>query len=360
MITNEIASSRAIEAMEGQGAYNRHSSRQADRTAFAIPFLQQAARSIGPEPYDRPLMIADYGSSQGRNSLVPLNTAVAVLRERFGIERAICVAHTDLATNDFNTLFDILDNDPQSYLKNRPNVFASAIGRSFYQVVLPRSQVALGWSASAVHWLSRVPALVPGHFFYHAGTEPVRAAFAKQAAEDWRTFLSSRAQELRPTGRLVVVLPVLGEDGRHGIEPLLDVANASLAELTDCGAIAPSERADMVVPAYWRTRSELLAPFCDAGSFNGLVLERCEFFRVPDAAWASYRQHGEARRLASERATWFRTAFVPTLATALVPGRAEAHRRLFAGKLQAVLTRRLESTIFEITNNTAVIVFARQ
>jgi murein DD-endopeptidase MepM/ murein hydrolase activator NlpD len=34
---------------------------------------------IDPGPHDRPLLIADYGSSQGRNSLRPMRAAIAVL-----------------------------------------------------------------------------------------------------------------------------------------------------------------------------------------------------------------------------------------------------------------------------------------
>ena len=97
--------------MEGQGAYNRHSYRQADSGAVAVPLLQQAAHLIDPAPDDQLLLIADYGSSQGRNSLGPLRAAIAVLRERFGGDRAICVAHTDLPDNDFSTLFHMLHTD---------------------------------------------------------------------------------------------------------------------------------------------------------------------------------------------------------------------------------------------------------
>ena len=79
------------------------------------------------------IVIADYGSSEGRNSLAPMTIAIGRLRDRVGPNRAIAVVHTDLPGNDFNALFETLANDPDSYLRDDPAVFASAVGRSYYQ-----------------------------------------------------------------------------------------------------------------------------------------------------------------------------------------------------------------------------------
>lgn len=118
--------------MEGRGAYNQYSLRPAAAGALAVPLLEQAARAIDLGPEDRPLQIVDYGSSQGRNSLRPIRAAITVLRKRCGEGRPIRVTHTDLPDNDFSTLFHTLNEDADSYLRNQPNVFADAIGRSFF------------------------------------------------------------------------------------------------------------------------------------------------------------------------------------------------------------------------------------
>ena len=57
----------------------------------------------------------------------------------------------------------------------------------------------LGWSSYAAVWLSRVPALIPGHFISIRSTGAVRAEFERQAAQDWEAFLTLRARELRPS-----------------------------------------------------------------------------------------------------------------------------------------------------------------
>jgi hypothetical protein len=67
--------------MEGQGAYNKHAKLPAGGAALAVPFLEKAVREMGLAPADRPLVIADYGSSQGKNSLAPgwAETSIAPL-----------------------------------------------------------------------------------------------------------------------------------------------------------------------------------------------------------------------------------------------------------------------------------------
>ena len=60
---------------------------QAAGGGTAIPFLTDAARSVDVAD-DMPLVIADYGSAQGKNSLVPLRAAIATLRARVGEQRS--------------------------------------------------------------------------------------------------------------------------------------------------------------------------------------------------------------------------------------------------------------------------------
>ena len=60
-----------VTAMESKGAYNTHAALQATGGALAVPWLEEAARRITLDA-ERPLVIADYGSSQRKNSLAPL------------------------------------------------------------------------------------------------------------------------------------------------------------------------------------------------------------------------------------------------------------------------------------------------
>ena len=200
----------ATGGMEGDGAYNRHATVQAAGNAMALLHAQAAARKVEIEPGNEPIVIADYGSSQGKNSLAPMRTAIETLRSRVGTDRSFMVFHVDLPVNDFNTLFRTLDLDPDSYAHDAANVHACGIGRSFYQNVLPPSSVHLGWSAYAVQWLSCVPAVPVDHLWSASLNGPARSIYEQQGAQDWESFLALRAKELRPGGRLVVVCPGAG------------------------------------------------------------------------------------------------------------------------------------------------------
>jgi hypothetical protein len=135
--------------MESGGSYNLHAKIPAGGANLALPLLEQAVSNVTLHGGDQPVIIADYGSSQGKNSLAPMRAAIKALRARIGPDRAILVVHIDQAANDFNTLFDVLYSDPERYSVNDPNVFPSAIGRSFYEKVLPPEHVHLGWSSYA-------------------------------------------------------------------------------------------------------------------------------------------------------------------------------------------------------------------
>jgi hypothetical protein len=343
--------------MEGGGSYNRHAKIPAGGGVLALPFLEQAVKNLTIESGEQPLVVSDYGSSQGKNSLAPMRAAIKALRTRVGPARPILVVHIDQAANDFNALFGVLHSDPERYSVNDPNVFPSAIGRSFYEKVFPQAHVHLGWSSYAAVWLSRIPMRIPGHFMVLGSTGEVREAFEQQAAEDWKFFLSLRAGELRSGGRLVVVLPALSDNGVSGFEPLFGLANEALAEMVAEGGISAAERAAMVLGAYPRRRSELLAPFQSDGQFNGLVVEHCELSELPDAAWVDYDQDKNKDVLATRHAQFFRAVFVPSLASAIAD---EEKRSVFPDCFEEELKRRLANRPLALHSFVQTMVIAKQ
>lgn len=343
--------------MEAGGSYNLHAKIPAAGASLALPFLEGAVRCIMLETDNQPIVIADYGSSQGQNSLAPMRAAIHVFRKRVGAERPILVVHIDQAANDFNTLFGVLHSDPEGYAVDDANVFSSAIGRSFYERVLPKEYVHLQWSSYAAVWLSRIPTTIPGHFVSVAATGEARAAFDRQGADDWRSFLCLRAQELQPGGRLVVVLPALGDDGKSGLEPLFAHANESLAEMIAEGFITADERARMVLGAYPRRVSQLLEPFKGNGLYHGLAVEQCELFPLRDDAWEDFERDGNLKQLIERHVGFFRSIFVPSLATVF---RETGKRQLFADEFARNLSRRLGETPAPYHSFTQIIVLAKQ
>jgi hypothetical protein len=341
--------------MEGQGAYNRHAAQQAAGGAWALPLLEQAAEQVVLPPPNNPVVVVDYGSSQGKNSLRPMRAAIGVLRRRLGDQTPISVVHTDLPGNDFSSLFHTLEDDPESYLRDRPNLYASAVGRSFYNRLFPDNYVTLGWSAYSVLWPSRVPALIPGHFYSTRSTGSVLEAFNRQLAEDWRTFLTHRAKELRTGGRLVILTPSRDHNGLHGTEALQDHANDVLATLVGEGFLSAAERGRMVLTAHPKSLGDLMEPFT-TGSYQDLVAEHCDVTLGPDHVWAAYEDHRDPARLAAQHAAFFRITFGPTLASTLdEPSRIG----MFYQKLEEGITRRVAADPVEMRAVLGTIVIAK-
>jgi hypothetical protein len=187
--------------MDGAGYYNEHSAQQLEAATAGVELLRRAAASV-PLPEGQPLVIADLGSSEGRNSLAPLAAAIDTMRARPGGDVPIAVVHTDLPQNDFSSLFDVVATDPGSY--RRDGVFTYVAGRSFYQSLFPPETLTLGWSSTAVLWLSSAPCELSDHLFTFMATGDQRARWEAQAAHDWSTFVALRAAELRPAAELVV------------------------------------------------------------------------------------------------------------------------------------------------------------
>jgi hypothetical protein len=130
-MTNPSEGQRAT--LEGRGSYNSNSALQASGAVAALSLFAEAASEIPLDDTEGPIVFADYGSSQGRNSLAPLRAAITELRSRIGPQRPIIVAHVDQPANDFATLFDVVDTATGSYISDDGNVVPCAVGRSFYR-----------------------------------------------------------------------------------------------------------------------------------------------------------------------------------------------------------------------------------
>jgi hypothetical protein len=209
--------------MEGHGYYTKHSRAQRAFGQLGLDWIEAAAAAVEPPAAGLPFVIVDLGAAGGGSSLEPMRRALAA-RSSPG---PALVVHTDIPSNDFSALFELVLNSPATYL-GPPGVFALAAGRSFYDGLFPDNFVSLGWSSIAVHWLSRVSVPITGHIYCSFAKGAIRAAIRDQSAADWMAFLGHRARELRPTGRLVIMGGAARDDGTSGAEGLMDAANDSL------------------------------------------------------------------------------------------------------------------------------------
>jgi hypothetical protein len=343
--------------MEGHGAYNSSSRVQATGLLPAIDLLKQATETAAIASAPQPVIIADYGCSEGRNSLLPLAAAVRGLRRRIASDRPISVVHTDLPSNDFSALFEAIASNPDSYLAHDQYVFPSAVGRSFYQQILPTESVTIGWSSWAVQWLSRAPVSIPDQVqVAYSSDAKVRESFARQADEDWRTFLLSRAREMRSGARLVLVTMAVDDAGDFGYKPLLDITYETLRAMVSDGFISSDELHRMAIPTVARSRSEFAAPF-DGGLFEGLSLEQIEIFQGDDHIWAEFEVSRDAQSFGAQWAAFTRASVFPTLAAELGD---QNRTQPFMDRLQADIAERLAAAPQHMAIPLAQMLIARQ
>ena len=308
----------------------------------AIELFEQAAESVPLPRPPQPIVIADYGASTGHNSLAPISAALPLLRNRTRPDHSILVAHTDVPENDFTVMFQTLSDDPDTYLRKDAATFASAVGRSFYNQIIPSNSVHLGWSSWAVQWLSRIPAPIPDHVQVdYSADEGVRTAYAKQAAHDWHEFVAFRGRELVPGGQLVVLTMALDDDGEFGYRPLLDALVDTLTELSAANLVTEDETRRMCLPTVGRREADFLAPFAPSGRFERLSVEHLEVFNAEDRFWTQYQVDHDADAYAALWAAFVRAAIFPTLCTALADGRNDSRSSEFFDRLESGIVQRL-------------------
>lgn len=341
-------------------SYTASSRLQASGLAAGVTLFEQAARAVTIPRAPQPIAIADYGAATGYNSLLPIGAAISALRGRTRPDHAILVAHTDLPGNDFTALFTTVTEDPDSYLTKDGATFASAVGRSFYQQILPSESIALGWSSWATHWLSRVPAPVCDHIHIaHSADEAARRAYARQAALDWNDFVAFRGRELAPGGRLVVLTLALDAEGLPGFTPLMKALLAALQRLAENGTLSAEEFGRMVIPTVGRTERDFRAPFAPSGRFEGLSVEHIELFEAEDLFWSRYLADGNAAKLGAAWARFARAAIFPTLITALDGGRENPRAAGFNDLLESQVTAHLAAAPQRMTVPLATVVLVK-
>jgi hypothetical protein len=347
-------------AMEADGAYNVHVKIPLAGAASILPLWEKTVRNVALDRDEQPIVIADYGVSQGKNSLVPMRIAIDALRSRVGVDRPVLVYHVDLAINDFNTLFKLLEDDPDSYYRDAPNVYPCGVGRSFYENVVPRNSVHIGWSSYAAMWISQIPTQLPGHIYVPCTTGDARAVFERRREQDWESFLSLRASELRPGGRLLVVVPGANEEGVSGFEEIMDQANAVLIDMVADGSITAAEYASMVLGVWPRRRSELLQPFAQNDRYQNLTVEHCETTVLEDPAWADFERDGNKEVLANKQAAFYRSVFAPSLAVSLTAADNADACRAFGDRLEYGLQRTRMATPVAINSLVETIILTKQ
>ena len=144
-----------------------------------------------------PFIMSDMGTADGGTSLDLVVKVIDAVKRRWP-GREIAIVHTDQPRNDFNALVANVHRSPWPRASICCNRRLRSIARS-----CPQRTLDLGFSATAMHWLSSKPCDISNHVQAVGAKGAELEAFARQGNADWRTILTParrRAEIRRPAG----------------------------------------------------------------------------------------------------------------------------------------------------------------
>jgi hypothetical protein len=321
-------------AMKGAGYYSKSTFGARDAINQALPLVTDALERMQLEDDGSPLRVADFGCADGGTSLEMWGNALEFAR-RLVPSRPIEIVYTDLPKNDFSQLFRLIHNqtDIASYYGRVAGVFPYASGTSFHERIFPENSVDLAFSATASHYVSRVPCTISNHVHMVGARGGERDAFEELGRTEWDKMLALRAEELKQGGMLVFLNFGIDEHGRYlghtGGVSMFDTFNRLWQTLAKEGTITQNEYANTNFPQVYRTAEQFIAPLKDPSSAAfraGLRLEHVESRHTICPYAAAFAQHGNADRFAREFVPTLRSWSEPTFAAGLSSARSAQER----------------------------------
>jgi hypothetical protein len=338
--------------MASGGFYDHHSDYQLRGAISEAELVESVAAELVPDEERGGLVIADYGCSQGRVTNLLIRRAVERIRAGYP-EIPLSVYHNDLLSNDWATFIGHLRAD-DSYLSIPGGPITPLVSAiSFYEPVAPRNVVDFGLSFAAAQWLALPGPTNGGTALYFDQLEgAAREEMAGQAHADWTRFLGLRADELTPSGRLIVNLMGVPEGGAAAGHEVWGHVRAVCDEMAAEGRLDPERLDQYVIPVYERTVEEVRRPFGE-GLGERLELNEERIAPVENPAAAAYREDGDAAAFARDFTGFFRAFSEPSLKRGLAlsdTASEELYRRV-----QSRLEDEADTFVFEVNALTAVI-----
>ena len=299
-------------AMKGGGYYSLATTGAKHVIDAATPLVLEAVSAMdlaGAAVFT----MSDMGCADGGTSIDMVAEVLRKVRQAHP-NISLAMVYSDQPRNDYNALFQIVHGltEIESQLPSIEGLHVMASATSFYRQILPSSTLNLGFSATAMHWLSAKPGEISTHVQAVGAEGEELARFAEQGRRGWETILLNRAAELVSGGRLVLANFCRDEAGRYlgetGGVSMFDTFRDIWLSFVEEGAITRDEFIAMTLPQYYRDVGEFAAPLEDESNpvhKAGLRLERIEtrVTRCPFAA--DFEQHGDAAAFAK--------AYIPTL-----------------------------------------------
>ncbi|KAF3946150.1 hypothetical protein ACB098_06G028600 [Castanea mollissima] len=261
---------------KGETSYANNSQAQARHARSMLHLLEETLDGVQLNSPEVPFVVVDLGCSSGNNTIYVVNVIIKHMTKRYealGQEPPEFSAFfSDLPSNDFNTLFQLLpplanygggSMEECLAADNHRSYFVAGVPGSFYQRLFPAKSIDVFHSAFSLHWLSQVPESVldkrstaynKGRVFIHGASESTANAYKKQFQTDLAVFLRSRSQEMKRGGSMFLVCL-----GRTSVDPT-DHGGAGLLfgthfqdawdDLVQEGLISAEKRDNFNIPVY--------------------------------------------------------------------------------------------------------------
>ena len=318
---------QAVLSMVGSGYYSERTQGARNVINAALDMVRDA---LAHTPKTEIIRIADYGSADGGTSRTMWSNLLGELRDS-GDNRQIEMIYTDLASNDFSTLFRMMqgfEGDPKdAYQKNLDSVFVHGCGTGFHEQLMADNSLNLGFSATAMHYVSTKPCELTSHVHMVGAIPEERQKFEKQAALDLERILLARAAELVPGGRFICFNFGIDEEGRFlgntDGSHMFNNFDHHWKTLCDQGVITEEEYVRATFTQHYRTMDEYLTPFKDPESpvskaglrlvSSHSVMTRCPYRAAYEASEGGMSSKEFATNLIPTLRSWSETVFKTAL-----------------------------------------------
>lgn len=306
---NVVVSKMKLERMfsmkggKGEASYVNNSQAQAQHARSVLHLLKETLDGVQLNCPKIPFAVVDLGCSCGSNTIYMVDVIIKHMIKRYealGSESPEFSAFfSDLPSNDFNTLFQLLPPLTNIYggssmeeclaSNGHPSYFAAGVPGSFYRRLFPAASINFFYSSFSLHWLSQVPESVldkrsttynQGKVFIEGANESTAKAYRKQWQTDLGDFLTSRSHEMKIGGSMFLVCL-----GRTSVDPT-DQGGAGLLfgthfqdawnDLVQEGLISNEKRDSFNIPVY----APSLQDFKEVVEANGsFTINKLEVFR---------------------------------------------------------------------------------
>jgi len=323
---NELNTQSTL-SMRSSGYYSEKTAGAKNAIDSVQNLLEKAVADLPVTPFRR---FADFGSADGGTSQELWFNLIKKLRKN-GDPRSVEILYTDLASNDFSTLFKTMQgmegNEQLAYQNIFENVFVHSCGTGFHQQLLSSGTLSMGFSATAMHYVSEKPCQIKNHVHMVGAETEERKMFEDQAEKDWESILLARAKELCVGGRFVCMNFGIDEHGRYlgntGGHSMFDKFNEHWLSHLEEDLITEEEYVAATFAQHYRTVEEFCRPFEDKESpvsKAGLKLLSC-FTKLTRCPYKNHYENNKSKMTSLQYAnslipttrSWSETVFKTAL-----------------------------------------------